>query len=221
EQLHDHEHALAAAQDLATRAPDSRRAFLARIAQLNALHRFGEASELAQQRLHARTNDIDALRALEYILAAQHDYAGAYRQGLKVVASTQAAAMDLNELAWLSLFFDRDGGPDIDTALRAVQEQPKNLAALHTLGCLYAEAGKTREAREVLLQSMDARGLSEPNSDFWYAFGRIAEQFGERDIAIADYQRVKPASDAADDSLATYRLARNRLAVLQGVRPTP
>ena len=53
-------------------------------------------------------------------------------------------------------------------------------AILHTLGRLYAEAGKTKEAYDVLIQAMDLQDLDEPNPDFWYAFGRIAEQYGER-----------------------------------------
>jgi hypothetical protein len=38
---------------------------------------------------------------------------------------------------------------------------------------------------------MDELNLDEPNDDYWYAFGRIAEQYGERDIAIADYRKLK------------------------------
>jgi len=33
---------------------------------------------------------------------------------------------------------------------------------LHTLACIYAEVGKTREAREVLLQAMDYGNSSNP-----------------------------------------------------------
>jgi hypothetical protein len=221
EQLHDHEHALTVAQGLAARAPDSRRAFQSRVFHLRAVQRFAEATDLAEQRLRAHPDDVDALRALEQNLAARHDYAAAYQQGLKVVASTGAGAGDLNDLAWLSLYFDRSGGPDVDSALRALQEQPNQLPALHTLGSLYAEVGKTREAREVLLQSMDGRFLTEPESEFWYAFGRIAEQFGEREIALADYARVKPAPDPALDYSSTYRLARNRVAALRGTKQPP
>jgi hypothetical protein len=88
------------------------------------------------------------------------------------------------------------------------------MPALHTLGCAYAEIGKTREAREVLLQSMAARNIDEPTDDFWYAFGRIAEQYGERDIALADYAKVKPPEDASLIYQSSYELAQRRMKAL-------
>jgi tetratricopeptide (TPR) repeat protein len=215
EQLHDHERALAIARDLAMRTPNSRRAFHAEATHLRALKRFAEADELAQQRLRAHPDDIFALHALVHNLAAQHQYEAAYRQALKVAANAEARAVDFNELAWLSLYFERDGGPDIDSALRAAQEQQSSSSILHTLGCLYAEVGKTREAREVLLQSMDASNLAQPSSDYWYGFGRIAEQFGEREVALADYAKVTPPKDPALEYFSTYRLAQIRIQALQ------
>jgi hypothetical protein len=74
--------------------------------------------------------------------------------------------------------------------------------------------GKTREAREVLLQAMTSRNLSEPSSDFWYAFGRIAEQYGENEIALSQYKKVTPPKDAALEYFSTYRLAQNRIKAL-------
>jgi hypothetical protein len=58
---------------------------------------------------------------------------------------------------------------------------------------------------------MDARKLVEPDSEFWYALGRIAEQYGERDIALADYAKVTPPSDSALEYDSTYRLAQTRI----------
>jgi hypothetical protein len=50
---------------------------------------------------------------------------------------------------------------------------------------------KTKEAREVLVQAMDQLSLEQPNDEYWYAFGRIAEEFGENQIAETDYKKVK------------------------------
>jgi hypothetical protein len=41
-----------------------------------------------------------------------------------------------------------------------------------------------------LLRAMDDWNLDEPNGEVWYVLGRIAEQYGERDIAIADYRKL-------------------------------
>lgn len=214
EALRDHEHAVELARTLAKRAPISRRLFFAQSAHLRALGRFQEADDLARERLQAMPDDIDALRSLAASSAARHDYAEAYDRGLKVVANGNSGPMDLNELAWLSLFYERPGGPDVDTAVRATQGRENASAVLHTLGCVYAEVGKTREARDVLLQAMDAASLIQPNGSYWYAFGRIAEQYGEREIALANYAKVTPPPDPASEFDSTYRLARNRMRVL-------
>ena len=71
---------------------------------------------------------------------------------------------------------------------------------LHTLACLYAETGNTKDAREVLLRAMDDWNLDEPNDDVWYVLGRIAEQYGEREIAIADYRKLEKPKEHARDS---------------------
>jgi tetratricopeptide (TPR) repeat protein len=86
---------------------------------------------------------------------------------------------------------------------------------LHTLACVYAEAGKTKEAREVLIQAMDIQNLDEPNSDYWLALGRIAEQYGEREVALPDYARVTSSTQSVGIGDSSYRLAQNRLQVLQ------
>lgn len=215
ERLRDHAHALASAEALARRSPLSLRVFRSRAMHLRALNRFAEADALAEERLKALPDDIDALRALSTNAAANRDYVTAYDRGIKLLSDPRAKPQDSNLAAWHSLFFDREGGPDVDNAMRGSQgrEYPSS-SALHTLGCAYAEAGKTIEARAVLLQAMSARNLTKPNGDYWYAFGRIAEQYGERDTALADYAKVKPPEDPALSFTSTYELAQRRLKVL-------
>jgi tetratricopeptide (TPR) repeat protein len=217
EQLRNHDRACAVATRLMARNPQSKRVFQALSTQLRALNRFKDADELAASRLQRTAGDIDALRSRAYTFAAQHDYAHAYEERLKVVASANSIPLDTNNLAWESLFFDRAGGPDLEAAMRATQLEANNPKTLHTLACIYAEVGKTREAREVLLQAMEARKLVEPESVDWYAFGRIAEQYGEREIALADYAKVTPPLDSSVEYDSTYRLARIRMKAL-GVR---
>jgi len=61
---------------------------------------------------------------------------------------------------------------------------------MHTLAAIYAEQGKTSEARELILKVMDLWALDEPNSEALFVFGRIAEQYGNVDAA----KRPTPAS---------------------------
>jgi hypothetical protein len=62
---------------------------------------------------------------------------------------------------------------------------------------------------------MDQLNLEEPDPNYWYAFGRIAEQYGENEVAIADYERVKKPGKAALLPGSSYRLAQMRLAAMR------
>ena len=99
-------------------------------------------------------------------------------------------------------------------AIKATQLDKDNAAILHTLACLYAESGKTKEAHDLLLRSMDDLNLDEPNDDYWYALGRIAEQYGEREIAIADYRKLEKPKEILAVPTSSYTLAHARLKVL-------
>jgi len=214
--LQEHEETIAAATALMRRTPGSRRVFFQRAASLRALKRFDEADQLARDRLKSAPDDSAALRTLELDWAAQGNYAAAYEQALRIAANSDAGPSDINQAAWLSLFFSRPGGPDIDSAIRAVQAAENSPASLHTLACVYAELGKTKEASEVLLQAMDARALPQPDANHWYVLGRIAEQYGEREIALADYARVTAPTDGTSVWFSTYHLAQIRVAALKG-----
>jgi tetratricopeptide (TPR) repeat protein len=213
--LHEHKETIAAATALMRRAPSSQRLFYQRAASLRALKLYDEADQLARDRLKSAPDDLAALRTLELDTGAQGNYAAAYEQAMRITASSESGSGDINQAAWLTLFFARQGGPDIDSATRAVQAAENSAENLHTLACVYAELGKTKEAREVLLQAMDARALSQPDAIHWYALGRIAEQYGEREIALEDYAKVTAPNDPATLWLSTYRLAQIRIAALK------
>jgi tetratricopeptide (TPR) repeat protein len=217
--LDEYEKRLAVASEMAKQYPESTLAFVIESSTLRALGRFDEAQALAQQRLKRIADDVDAIRALEWNATAQGDYRAAYKAAQRIVDAGKAEANDFNRLAWLTLFFERPEGPDIEAALKSSQMSQNNHAILHTLGCLYAEASKTKEAYEVLVKAMDLRNLDEPDSDFWYAFGRIAEQYGERGIALSDYAKVTKPKQALDIPESSYQLTQMRLKVLQNTPP--
>jgi tetratricopeptide (TPR) repeat protein len=130
------------------------------------------------------------------------------------VAAGRAEAQDLNLLAWNSLFTGKVGDEDVKTALKAAELSPKNAPILHTLACAYAELGKAKEAREVLVQAMDILSLDEPTEAYWYGFGRIAEQYGEDQIALTDYEKVAKPKKANEIPGSSFRLAQNRIKIL-------
>jgi tetratricopeptide (TPR) repeat protein len=219
ESCDDYGKILEVSSELAKQFPESAKAFLSQELAERGLGRFADAQALAEQRLKRIPDDVDAIKALAANAIAQEDYRAAYDQGRKLVDLGKAEASDLNLLAWLTLFFERPQGPDVESALKSSQMRQDSSYTLHTLGCLYAEAGKTKEAYDVLIQAMDLRNLDEPNPDFWYAFGRIAEQYGERDIALSDYAKVTKPKRAIEIPDSSYRLAQIRLKALRNNPP--
>jgi tetratricopeptide (TPR) repeat protein len=143
------------------------------------------------------------------------DFEGARSVYRQLVNEGKASASDLNGFAWYSLFQGKTTNEDLEAALKAAQLSNKNASILHTLGCVYTELEKIKEAREVLIQAMDATSLDEPDDAYWYAFGRIAEQSGEVDAARANYERVTPPKNELDLAGSPYELARARLATIR------
>ncbi len=175
-----------------------------------------ECRRLAGDRLKRLPDDLDAIRILASVAGRTGDFEAEEKFYGRLVETGKAEAPDLNNLAWLALF--RGGVTDqaIDRAQRAVVlTRQGNAADLHTLASLYAEAGKTAEARELILKAMQMNGSEEPRPDDWYVFGRIAEQYGVREAAVSAYTKVAPPGPDADVLQSTYSLAQKRLAALK------
>ncbi|MGO9325081.1 MAG: DUF3857 domain-containing protein [Terracidiphilus sp.] len=199
--------------------PESKQAFEYNLEALIGLSRFDEALALADARLKLLDNDSDAYAAKMEIEANRGDFAAAHMWGEKQLALGQENAEILNGLAWDALFTGKVTDDDVATAVKATQLQKDAPDILHTLACLYAETGKTKEAHDLLLRAMDVWNLDEPNDEVWYVLGRIAEQYGERDIAIADYRKLKKPKEILAVPTSTWRLAQMRLTAM-GVEQT-
>ena len=194
--------------------PESKLAFSENVVALMGLGRFDEAIALADQRLKLLEGDTDALRMKMTIEAGRGNFTAARGFAHKLIDQGKEDAEIWNEIAWFSLFTGKVDDSDIAAGIKSTQLATDNPHILHTLACLYAEVGKTKEARDLLLRSMDNLNLDEPDDDYWYAFGRIAEQYGERDVAIADYRKLVKPKEALAIPTSSYRLAQTRLKVL-------
>lgn len=210
-ELNDYARLLKVASDLEKEVPESRSAFMTNVEALIGLKRYDEALALADERLKLLDQDPDALQAKMRIEATRGNYVAARVWIQKLIDMGKGDANLLNSMAWFSLYTDKVTDADVASATRATQMDRDNPSILHTLACVYAETGKTKEAHDLLLRAMDDLNLDEPNDDYWYAFGRIAEKYGERDVAIADYRKLtRPKEDLAV-STSTYELAQRRL----------
>ncbi|MBZ5552763.1 MAG: DUF3857 domain-containing protein [Acidobacteriia bacterium] len=221
--LEDYEGLFKVSSELAKLYPESRRAFLDESLALLGLRRFQDADKGANERLKRMPGDLDAMRVLVGSAVAREDYVLAHDLGRKIVDAGKAEFQDLNSLAWSALYTGKVVNDDIEDAIKASQMSKNDAHVLHTLGCVYAEVGKTKEARELLIQAMDLLNLDEPDPDYWYAFGRIAEQYGVREVALANYARVEKPKKARAIPGSSYRLAQNRLKNLGSPanEPTP
>jgi transglutaminase-like putative cysteine protease/tetratricopeptide (TPR) repeat protein len=217
--MEENDKALPAVTELAKEHPESKNAFYSESMFLRALGRYKEADDLAQERLKRIPDDVDALRSLSLNAAFAGDYASAHDLGLKVINSEDADPEDYNELAWISLFTGKTDKDDVAYAIKGAQLSQNRANILHTLACLYGALGQTKQARDVLLQAMDALDLDAPEADYWYAFGRIADASGLTDIAAADYALVTKPKYADNIPESTYLLAQMRLKAL-GIPPS-
>ncbi|HEY1255393.1 MAG TPA: hypothetical protein VGF01_11470, partial [Terracidiphilus sp.] len=169
---------------------------------------------LLDEHIAKHPDDEVLLRQKAYAAEAQGDFALARATVQSVIDKGKSNANDYNMYAWTALF---DGKVDADVVKNAQQAamltNNSSFAELHTLACIYAFQGKTSEARELLLKGMAAENLSQPNSDIWYAFGSIYEQYGINDAAIDAYRKVeKPIGRFGPTD--TYVLAQARLKAL-------
>jgi tetratricopeptide (TPR) repeat protein/transglutaminase-like putative cysteine protease len=216
----DYAKALPITSFLAQQNPDSKHLFWSHAIALRGLARWSELDHIAEERLTRKPQDLDAMRVLVASGESRGDFKLARSLGRRIVTSGKAEELDLNNLAWDSLFTSSVDDTDVEAAVKAAQMSQDKPGVLHTLGCVYAEVGKTQEARELLLQAMDKLELDAPNSDYWYAFGRIAEQYGQRDIAISLYSRVGEPKEPKLHPNSSYRLAQMRLGILEPARST-
>jgi len=152
-------------------APQSRQAFGWTATALMHLQRWQDCEQLAGDRLKGKPDDLDALRALSALANQQGQWDKGQTVIDRVTSSGKATGFDWNNSAWNALLRGKITPEVLQAAQRASSLTQNNAAyTLHTLASIYAEVGKTAEARAVLLQAMDADGLSEPSSEYWYVF---------------------------------------------------
>ncbi len=193
--------------------PDSATAFSKHVEALLRNGKGDEATAFANRRLERLPNDRDAGRALALAAAQAGDYATAQQYAVKVVDEFRPKPDDFTRAAWLALFTGQHLEHAIEHAPRAVQEKKEKMKkedlrrGVPALAALYAETGRSVEARTALLQGIDEVGGILRDGD-WYVLGRIAENYGVDDFAITAYRKVSTERDGA---ATVTELAQRRL----------
>ncbi|HEX8411214.1 MAG TPA: DUF3857 domain-containing protein [Thermoanaerobaculia bacterium] len=198
---------------------DSPTAFAKHTIALLANKKTDETKALANQRLERIPNDRDAMRTLAMAAAAAGDYATAQQYATKIVDELRPKRDDFSRAAWIALFTGQQLDRAIEHARQASQGKAEKgetkQGALPELAALYAETGRSVEARTALLAAIDASNRNSLRDADWYVLGRIAENYGVDDYAITAYRKV-----GKDDGRASVaELAQRRLEGLEKKTP--
>jgi Transglutaminase-like superfamily. len=199
------------AERLLAAYPESESAFTTNVYALSLSGRTADADTLAKSRLAKKPKDDDALRALSANAAQAHNYATAAKYAEQIVDELSPTQNDYNNAAWFELFVGNVTHA-MENARRATAEESQTSpAALHTLATLYAETGKNIEARDALLRTLDKSRRETPDNSDWYVLGRMAENYGVREAALAAYKRVDKKEN---DGASVWELAQKRLTAM-------
>ena len=125
------------------------------------LGRHDQAIALGDERLKLLDGDEDALRMKMEIEADRGDFTAARGWAQKLIDQGKENAGLLNNIAWYALFTGKVADADIAAAIKSAQLAKDDPSILHTLACLYAETGKTKEAHDLLLGCMENLNLNQ------------------------------------------------------------
>jgi tetratricopeptide (TPR) repeat protein len=203
------------ATELMKSQPTSVRAFEIATTAYARLKRFDDWEKLVQARLKEYPDELAYIRSSSRLSLYRGQFAKSREIIKTIIDKGQATANDMNLYAWYALFVPGAIEQDaIDQAQRASElTKDADFNILHTLACVDAQAGKTGQARDLLLKAMDTQHLEEPNSAVWLGFALIAEQYGILDASAKMYGRVEKPK--GDDPGASYTIAQQHLAALR------
>ena len=205
-----------AALELTRLAPESLTAFSLLVHANRELKRWGEVQSLANARLERLPGDAVALAVLAVAAESRQEFSKIRGLLRPIITSGRATANDNNRFAWYGMITPPIDQEILDAAREAVRQSNGNtLAIVHTLACVYAAAGKPKEARDLLLQAMTTFGLDEPDDAMWFAFGLVAEAYGDTETALSDFGRVTKSAGVPHDASSVFSLAQARMKTLR------
>jgi tetratricopeptide (TPR) repeat protein len=214
----DGEHLKEVSAEILKQYPDSYMAIGLAGQGYEMLKNFDEWSQMLERQIAKHPADEQLLRMKGEMEKARNNWAGDRAAMQQIFDSGKAIFNDYNEYAWSAMFDNKIDDEVIKAARQAnMLSHNSSFAEMHTLACLYAQQGKTAEARDLLLKAMASSNLAVPNSSVWFGLGIIYEQFGVNDAARDAYNKVeKPAGRITTDS--TWLLAQARIKALQSQR---
>lgn len=184
---------------------------------LTHLGRFDDAKQVYDDVLAKFPDDFEASYGRGLLAFHDGKRDDAIQRFTALAQRTDLKPQNLNGVAWLRVTTGLEIPDAVGIARRAQQLEPTSRAATNTLAGVEAEAGDLHTAIVDLRKAVDLDKRGVPDGSDWYVLGRILEQAGLRDDAIAAYRRVAK-TDPELYALDTYTLATKRLQALGAKR---
>jgi tetratricopeptide (TPR) repeat protein len=199
------------ARDWMTRSKQEPSVVVTRARALGHLGKFDEAEQIVADALKANPDDRALLFTQMELAWARHQPGQLRQRSDSLAARSDATPADLNNAAWADLVEGTDIRAARQIVERALQIETKNPNLLNTAAAIEAEQGDLAAAHGHIEAGRDA--TEPPSAGDWYVHGRMLEQLGFADDAIAAYRKIKPSKigPLLPDS---YELGRRRLAAL-------
>jgi tetratricopeptide (TPR) repeat protein len=184
---------------------------------LTELGRADEADRVLTAALKQHPDDVDLLEVRAKVAWKRGAPDEIARRTDAVVAAAPTDLHALHDAAWAKMVIGADLAVAEQWAEQVLAAQPGDRAILNTLATIEAERGDVAAAKTHQWEALAKFPRRAPLGEQYYVIGRIAEQLGLRDDAIAAYRKV-PADVSSVVEQSPYTLAGKRLAGLGAKR---
>ena len=199
-------HARRAVAALRSKYPDAQALAFIEVHQAATAEDWKQVDRLVAAHLARYPQSYGMQRRHAHLLASHREYTRAIATLVDLQAKGVAGDEDFNNMAWWSLFLDGEPSEQVlDWAVRAASTS--SAARIHTLGCVYAAMGRTRQALETFDRLIGMTG--EPDLEDEFLLAEIHHRLGFKTRAREVYARLARQNEQDLDS--TAELARRRL----------
>jgi tetratricopeptide (TPR) repeat protein/transglutaminase-like putative cysteine protease len=181
------------------------------------LGRTDEADRVLTSGLKQHPDNVDLLKVRVRVAWKRGAADEIARRTDAVVAAAGGDLDELHEAAWAKLVIGADLATAEQWAEQVLAARPGDQPTLNTVAAIEAERGDVGAAKTHQWETLEKFPRRPPASEQYYVVGRIAEQLGLRDDAIAAYRKVTVDADAPPEQ-SPYTLAGKRLAGLGAKR---
>jgi tetratricopeptide (TPR) repeat protein len=181
------------AHDWGTRAPhDMSMPAIMEAYALAHLGRLDDADRVVADQLAKDPDDFGLIHTHADLAVARGQLAEGVKRLEALTKQSSSQAPALNDLAWLKMVEGSDLPNAVLLARQAAQLEPKEHNILNTVAAAEVEAGELGAGKQHLDAALETSEKVRPLDPDLYVHGRLLEQLGFSDDAIAIYRQIKP-----------------------------